>query len=116
MPPPPPVETPEKPEPPPKPVVEDEEEKVEPVEAPPAPVFVFKPPPIVVNEKAEKAASSIREAVNEDQEVSPNPIPRISSMTQTGLIEITFSEPLKTLPADVDISQLTFQEGSGTED
>ena len=54
-------------------------------------------------------AKTIRESVNEDQTALPNPVPSITKATQTGIIEISFSEQLKQIPAEIDISKLKYE-------
>ncbi len=58
-------------------------------------VFVLDPR---LFERAYVLAEELREGVNENQISFPNPVPSIVKLTETGLVQISFSEPLKRIP------------------
>ena len=68
-------------------------------------VFVLDPR---LYEKAYVLAGEIREGVNENQISFPNPVPSIVKLTETGLVQISFSKPMKRIPDEINLKTLSF--------
>ena len=106
VPPPPPEPIPEK-EPPIIPEVIEVPEVVPTVDISsftPAPVFK----PKVLN-KEEAKADELRQNVNDDQMEYPYPVPFLSSISETGIVLITFTEPMQAVPDEIDFTKLTYR-------
>ena len=68
-------------------------------------VFVLDPR---LYEKAYVLAGEIREGVNKNQISFPNPVPQIVKLTETGLVQISFSKPMKRIPDEINLKTLSF--------
>ena len=86
---------------------------------PPPPVFVWVPPTpaeVIEAEPQYVEAEEYREEVGEDQEAAPSPTLFISEMTSSGIITVTFSEPLRKLPDSIDLTTLMYKVEDGEDE
>ena len=54
-------------------------------------------------------ANELRAGVSEDQASAPYPVPIITSIKATGLVEVSFSKPMLEIPANIQLKGLEYK-------